>query len=321
MTKPRQILIGGLLLLLAAFGFRFVMAASEGDETSPIRLKLVYEKQRSLAGEDKQRYDYLESSKEAGDQLSPDSVEVDPSKVYVHLDGDHARLEWSTSMASTLKLKNSAIQAELEKAGVDFFKHQNHLSRTRNETMIWNGGNEMVLHTIVNSNQDVDVATSARTERTQKKQMISKVSLSKCKSLDSYRFRFPVLESPCQIQDWIESGRWVKSEQKRDIEVSLRRTASDFETVSLSCDVYVPATDLPHLNSSKCIAYIDDIPVVLEDSITGGDGERLTDSNSSISYRILELDMRPGSNLEPFSFATAAVCKMNDYQNERWIRC
>jgi len=304
------------IVLISSLFVAGCKANSQSDDALSVRM--VYDKSFSFAGEDEKKYRQLTTDK----GVVAATNDVNYRQIRISIDADRAKVEWGVEQSTSFAAPSAKAMEALKAMNVDFYNQKNQLMIKKQQAVVWHGNDGLKFHTIVTDSNNYDVISKAVDPSQKKKQRINKSRVSTCDRLPTYDFRFPVLESPCQVEDWIDSKKWIPTGRKKAIEVMVKRSVDgDFESELLECEYYAGPDNPENSNSGRCVSFEGLVPFLLIDTVQGADGRRLVDEESKLEYQLAMVDWSPKPDENEFDFDSVAVCGAPESGDGRWVKC
>lgn len=308
------------IVLMVSLSVAGCNASSESVDSSvdSLSVRMVYDKSLSFAGEDKEKYRQLK----ADEHVVADSNDVNYSQIRISIAADRAKVEWGVEQATSFAAPSAKAMEALKAMNIDFYQQKNQLMIKKQQAVVWDGAGERELHTVVTDSNNYDVITKAVNPNRKKKQRVNRSRVTACDHLASYDFRFPVLQSPCQIAASIDSKKWLPTGQKKSLEVMVKRSvAGNFESELLECEYYSGLGNQESSKSGRCISFEGSTPFLLIDTLRSAGGRRLVDEKSKLEYQLVRVDWSPKSEENEFNFDSVAVCGAPKSSDDRWVKC
>jgi hypothetical protein len=291
-------------------------ANSESEDSLSVRM--VYDKSLSFAGEDKEKYQRLKTDQ----GVVLDNNDLNYRQIHISIDADRAKVEWGVEQSASFAAPSAKAMEALKAMNIDFYDQKNQLMIKRQKTVVWHGKDGRKFNTVVTNSNNYDVVTKAVKPTIQKKQRVNRSRATACDHFSTYNFRFPVLESPCQISAWIESKKWIPTGRKKAVEVMVKRSLTgNFESELLECEYYAGPENQENSKSGRCISFEGSIPLLLIEIVQGADGRGLADQKSTIEYQLQTVDWSPKPEENEFNFDFVAVCGAPQSGDDRWVKC
>ncbi|MFT7559763.1 MAG: hypothetical protein ACI93R_001678 [Flavobacteriales bacterium] len=316
MNSLKLVLLQIVIVLMNSLFIMGCNANSEGDDGLSVRM--VYDKSLSFAGEDKEKYRKLKT----GQRVVAASNDVDYSQIRISIHADRAKVEWGVEQSTSFAAPSAKAMEGLKAMNIDFYDQKNQLMIKKQEVVVWHGNDGRKFHTVVTDSNNYDVITKAVDPSQKKKQRVNRSRAAACDQLPTHHFRFPVLQSPCQIGAWIDSKYWIPTGRKKSIEVKVKRSvAGNFKREFLECEYYTGADNHESSKSGRCISFEGSVPFLLIDTVQGADGRRLVDQNSKLEYQLVTVDWSPKPEENEFNFDSVAVCGAPQSGDDSWVKC
>ena len=295
--------------------------ASAADKQD-FSLALRYVKVEQLSKEDHAR---LRSIK-ADDQplLQEDTANLDSIEIVIH--GRQAKYVRKSLDDSNLARPDEKTLALFRQAGVKMFDKPG-ISTETTETLIWNDERKQTLRTVERKQTSFDFEQNDTRTTTKNKQVVNTWSdASKCEAFDLPQFEFPTVESPCQIQSWIDKEYIVADGRSSSVDVTMVKDVdADPEQQTIQCKYYGKeqadtGTSAGGDASGKCLYFLNSVPVIVLDDSYGNRARRM-DENSLIRYRLESIDFSPQIDESTFDLSVNQVCASSNNSEGEWVRC
>lgn len=291
-------------------------ANSENDNSLSVRM--VYDKSLIFAGEDKEKYRQLKTDQ----GVVAASNDVNYRQIRISIHADRAKVEWGVEQSTSFAAPSAKAMEALKAMNIDFYDQKNQLMIKKQEVVVWHGNDGRKFHTVVTNSNNYDVISKAIDPTRKKKQRVNRSRATVCDQLPTYNFHFPVLESPCQIRDWIDSRKWIPTGRKKSIEVMVKRSVTgNFESELLECEYYAGPDNQESSKYGRCISFEGSVPFLLIDTVQRVDGRRLVDQKSRLEYQLRTVDWSPKVEENEFNFDSIAVCGAPQSGDGKWIKC
>lgn len=280
---------------------------------------MTYSYSEDFTKEDKAKYRLLETK----EYKLLSASEVKDKTITMLLNGDQAKLAWHSTHSSTVAKPNEATLKTLRETMPKLAARYDHPEITidSREIIIFDAQKNKNIHVKEKSTTSYNIDIGSVTTSKKLRQRVNSMNPSICKTMNSHKFRFPRLESPCATAKWIEKGYRELSERKEKLELSFRdKTQTNFISKTFECEYY-GAPDTKNIKSSGlCIAIINNIPITIIDEARGNSSNGIS-KKSVIRHELLSLDFNPQFHIDTFNFEKNTVCGAPNYSSDRWVKC